>query len=118
MEQGPKNLNEYNVPFSEPKELDVVIIDGRLGQIHVGEVAFLDELTDDGKISILHKINWHEYNYKKTRETLRVGDLRKRGKISEEEYLKIHLGPEEKTDPYIRDHVKFFGFFEKKNNLS
>ena len=121
-----KNLNDQKeTPAPEPSLLDVVIIDGRLAQVSFDNkhILFLDEKSVTSRISKLqgsrkygklYKINWKEYDYEKVHGASTVGDLRDKGEISDDEYMTVHWGPEEKADPYMRDGVIFFGKLTKK----
>lgn len=114
-EKEPKNLFEQREsPTPRPSLLDVVMIEGRLAQVSptTDYIIFLDEKarTGDNKSYI---INWDEYECEVVNSY--VETLRKNNEISEEEYMAVRWGPEQKDRPYLRDYVTFFGKYKKKN---
>jgi len=105
-----------------PNLLDVVEIDGRLSQVRPGlnSIMYLDEKVKIGtiKAEYIHEINWDDFEFEKTNaEEYYVIDLRENNRISEEEYMAVHWGPEQEEHPYLRGHVTFFGIYNLKNRF-
>jgi hypothetical protein len=113
---------ESQEPTPEPNLLDVVKIDRRWAQVGpvINYIAFLDE-GGFGRANP-REINWDDYNcekfdkYKCNNSTnVWVSDLVSEDQISPDEYMAIHWGSEELTNPRIRDFVTVFAKYTLKN---
>lgn len=100
-----------------PHLLDVVQVDGRWAQvIMTGKLNNTIKYLDDQSIE---HIKWEEFDCKtfsKYPNTtfIYVGDLLREGKISPNEYEKIHWGPEQEEYPFLKKNVEVFGIYTRK----
>lgn len=111
------NEGENSFENQEPKEktprpntLDVIKIDGRWAQVIApgGSIKYLDDES-------LAFIDWQDYLYIKDWEKLTVSDVKKLSNFPKEELERVHWGPEQKKHPYLREQVRVFGEFNKRN---
>ncbi len=111
------NHNEQKESQTQhPSLLDVVKIDGKWAQVipRLDRIAFLDEKKGE-KYNVIHEINWDDYGFKKL-DTICVTDLLESGKISDEDFNKVHWGHEQKANPNLRGYVTVFGEYKKKTS--
>ncbi len=109
-EQKAFENKESTEPTPRPNLLDVVKIDGRWAQTILGGecVRYLD---DDSKVFI----NWDDFIFVKDWKTLPVWKVKESTSFTKKELRQIHWGPEQEKHPYLREAVRVFGEFEKRD---
>jgi len=118
LEELPKKINKPKATIETliselPDVLDVVLIDGRWGQIKTGNdpkqretILWLDdqeprvEEIDFNKYKLTQRINSHV-------------DMMK-GRFTPDQLQRIHWGPEEEEYPELRLQVTVFGEYSRK----
>lgn len=90
-----------------PHLLDVVKINGRWAQVI--DLKYIKYLDDES----VEPITWDEYDYQRG-ENIDVGDLMDKKEINEAEFMNIHWGADQETNPSLRNHVTVFGEYYKK----
>ena len=109
-DQKPVAENLDNKKTPPPDLLDVVKIDGRWAQYRGGDLfKFLDdESVEEIELDDLRLAK--EYGKASV-----VSEVKKRENFTPEELSHIHWGSEQSEYPYLREQVRVFGEYKRKN---
>ena len=108
--QKPAAENRDNGEMSPPNLLDIVKIDGRWAQYSGGNLfKFLDDES-------VEEIELDDFRLaKEYGKASVVSEVKKQEKFTPEELSHIHWGSEQDQYPHLREQVRVFGEYERKN---